>query len=392
MIAIKTYLRSDAKDKSYGYVWIKFYISGKKVNFSTKIQCLEKDWNPRTSRVLSSDKDSGDKNLIIKNFQSRIVNVIVKYRLKNKTLTREGFTKMFNRPDDYETFYQFCDDYLTEISNRTELSTLNTHKTAIEKLRLFAPELHFDDIDHNFIVNYFYSHLKKKLGNCDNTAYKNMTVLKKYVRAACKKGYMEENPFDDFKIKRTTSNYIYLEEDELKKLLTVYKTGNLSLKYYKSLQFFLYMCFSSQHIGDAKKMKIEQFGIDSFIYFRQKTRNSKPEPITVPISEVLKSLITDIAGHRKIGLLFDSLPADQTMNRFLKEIMKMEEVNIKKEVTHKTGRHTFATFYLDKTQRLNTLKDILGHSDIRETLIYAHVLEKSKKRSIECFDFFSDET
>jgi len=61
-----------------------------------------------------------------------------------------------------------------------------------------------------------------------------------------------------------------------------------------------------------------------------------------------------------------------------------------KAISHKTGRHTFATFYLDKTKDLNSLRDILGHSDIRETLMYAHVLERSKQKSINCFDIYKE--
>jgi integrase len=149
------------------------------------------------------------------------------------------------------------------------------------------------------------------------------------------------------------------------------------------------MCLSSQHVGDALPMKLEQFTETTFSYYRMKLRNSKPELVTVPISATLQDLINTIVGFRKHGKLFEKLPAEQTMNRYLKTICEREDVNIIKKVTHKTGRHTFATFYLDKTKDLNSLRDILGHSDIRETLIYAHVLERSKQKSIDCFDIFS---
>jgi integrase len=210
------------------------------------------------------------------------------------------------------------------------------------------------------------------------------------VNAAIKAGYMDENPFKGFAIKRTKANYTYLEENELKRLLVLYRSGELEPKYHKTLQLFLYMCFGSQHIGDALPMKLEQFNEKTFSYYRKKLRNSKPELVTVPISGSLQELITSIVGYRKIGKIFEVMPADQTMNRFLKTICERDDVLIKKIVTHKTGRHTFATYYLDKTKDLNSLRDILGHSDIRETLIYAHVMESSKQRNIDCFDVFRE--
>lgn len=385
MITIKLYQRLEGLDKSSGFIYVSFYTNREKVHFSTKVDCLKKDWNDKKMRISLSDKNAPDKNLILEKILSRINDVIVKYRLRNKVLTRAGFIKTYNRPDDFENFYAFCDDYKKQVSKRVELVTLNTHRTVLEKLKTYAPELHFDDITLDFVAD-FYSHLRKEIKNNENTAYKNMSVVRKYVKAACKAGYLDENPFDEFHILRTKANYTYLEESELKLLLKLYKAGDLDLKHYQTLQLFLFMCFGSQHIGDARQMKIEQFSNVSFTYYREKLRNRKPEPIVVPVSKSMRTILTDIVGNRKKGFVFDKLPADQTMNRYLKEIAEL--AGVKKHITHKTGRHTFATFFLSKVPDLNTLREIMGHSDIRETLIYAHVLEKSKQRGIKCFDVF----
>ena len=385
MITIKLYQRLEAKDKSAGFIYVSFYVNREKVHFSTKVSCDAKQWNATKMRVSASDKNAADKNLILEKTLARINEVIVKYRLRNKVLTRAGFIKSYNRPDDFENFYAYCDDYKKQVSKRVELVTLNTHNTVLEKLKVFSPDLHFEDITLDFVAD-FYSHLRKKIKNNENTAYKNMSVLRKYVKAACKSGYLDVNPFDEFHILRTKANYSYLEESELQLLLKIYKAGNLDLKLYQTLQLFLFMCFGSQHVGDARKMKIEQFSNVSFTYYREKLRNRKPEPIVVPVSKSMRTILTDIVGNRKQGFVFDKLPADQTMNRYLKTIAEL--AGIKKHITHKTGRHTFATFFLSKIPDLNTLRDIMGHSDIRETLIYAHVLEQSKQRGIKCFDVF----
>lgn len=385
MITIRLYQRLDSKDKSRGFIYVSFYINREKVHFSTKVECQAKHWNEEKMRILSAEENAADKNLILENIKARINNVIVKYRLRNKQLTRVGFHKAYNRPDDFDNFFAFVEDYKKTVSKTVELVTLNTHDSVIDKLKAFAPDLHFDDITLEFLTD-FYSHLRKKIKNCENTAYKNMSVIRKYVKAAFKKGYMDENPFDDFSIIRTKPNYTYLDEEELRLLLKYYKEGDMDIKHYKTLQVFLFMCFGSQHIGDALQTKIEQFNNVSFTYFRKKNRNRKPEPVTVPVSEALRKILTDIVGNRKKGYIFEGLPAEQTMNRYLKEIATA--AGIKKHITHKTGRHTFATFFLSKVPDLNTLREILGHSDIRETLIYAHVLEISKERGIQCFNTF----
>lgn len=199
---------------------------------------------------------------------------------------------------------------------------------------------------------------------------------------------MLHNPFENLKVKsRTSSGFTFLTEDELNKLLKLYKANNISPNKHKVLEFFLFLCFSSLHVTDAKNLQIQQIGKRTFTYFRVKNRNSKPEPITVPLSEPLKALINKLKGERKEGKLFESMIADQKINEYLKEIAKCAGIN--KPLSCKAGRHTFATIFLQKTKDLTTLKEIMGHSDYRETLIYAHVLEESKQEGMKIFNSFS---
>lgn len=384
MINVNTYLRKYS-DNSSGIVWVSFYVQRQKVNFSTKVVVETKNWSEKKCQVTAGDKQAGDKNLIIESILARINNVFVKYRLRDKKLSRDIFIREYNRPSDYDTFFDFVKDYMKKISHRTELSTLNTHMSVIRKIQEFNAALTFDDINRDWLDIYF-SHLRRELDNNANTAYKNMAIIKKYVLAAFKAGYMTENPFEDWSIKRISSNCVFLTEEELTSLVVLYNSGELEYKLHKTLEFFLFLCFSSLHVGDAKKLKLEQFTDDTFTYFRMKLRNSKPEAIRIPISEPLKKLLSNIAGTRKKGPLFEVIQADQTMNRNLKDIAAIAEID--KPITHKVGRHTFATIYLRKTKDLAALKELLGHSDIKETLIYAHVMDESKREGVQCFNGF----
>mgnify|MGYP000186980126 FL=1 len=384
MKSIKIYLRKYNNDTS-GIVWISFYVQRQKINFSTKVTVEVKHWNEKKSIVAAGDKQSADKNLIIETILARINNVFVKYRLRDKNLSRDLFLREYNRPSDYATFFDFVRDYMKKISHRTELTTLNTHMSVIRKLKEFNTDLIFDDITRDWLDIYF-AYLRRELDNNANTAYKNMAIIKKYVLAAYKAGYMTENPFEEWSIKKITSTCIYLNEEELAKLVALYNTGELEYKLHKTLEFFLFMCFSSLHVGDAKKLQLEQFSEDHFTYFRMKLRNSKPEPIQIPISDPLKNLLSKIVGTRKKGPLFEVIQADQTMNRNLKDIAAIAEID--KPITHKVGRHTFATIYLRHTKDLAALKELLGHSDMKETLVYAHVMDESKREGVQCFNSF----
>lgn len=379
------YLRQ-LKNENEGSINLKFYIKGERVVIASKIHVNIKDWNDKTCRVKSSDKKYSDKNLILENILARINNVDVKYRLKDKPITRDLFLRNYNRPDDFQTFHAFCEDFIRDYRKRIEVTTYRMHLSVLAKFKDFDPNIHFDDLNANLFEKYVY-YLKKKLNNNDNTAHKNLAVLKKYVLQAIRAGYMETNPFTEFRVKQSRPNVSFLDEEELKLLFSFYRKDEYTeQKHKKALQFFLYMCFSSQHVGDARLMKIENFTNVNFTYFRLKLQHRKPEPITVPISTPLRMLLNDIIEDRTRGRLFEGLPSDQRMNIYLKDIAT--ELGINKNISHKTARHTFATIFLENNHNPKVLQDILGHSDIKQTMVYVHALEKTKQRGISCFDKF----
>lgn len=110
-----------------------------------------------------------------------------------------------------------------------------------------------------------------------------MSTIKIYVTAAYRKGYIEENPFQEFHIKRIKSDVDYLTEEELMQFVQLYYQRTLPEKLQLTLAFFLFMCFTSMHITDARMFCIEQVNNDVLTYYRVKNRNCKPEPIKIPM-------------------------------------------------------------------------------------------------------------
>ncbi len=49
-------------------------------------------------------------------------------------------------------------------------------------------------------------------------------------------------------------------------------------------------------------------------------------------------------------------------------------------------RHTFATRLVRKGAALNVVQQLLGHSDIRMTLRYAHVVQTDKAAAVDLLD------
>ena len=47
------------------------------------------------------------------------------------------------------------------------------------------------------------------------------------------------------------------------------------------------------------------------------------------------------------------------------------------------SRHTFATLQLEHGTDIYTVKDMLGHTNVRTTQIYGHIVDPSKRKAAE---------
>lgn len=69
--------------------------------------------------------------------------------------------------------------------------------------------------------------------------------------------------------------------------------------------------------------------------------------------------------------------AESTIQRALKKALR--KANIKTPGSCHTFRHSFATHLLEEGVPINVVQELLGHSDVKTTMIYMHVLKSTFK-------------
>ncbi len=62
------------------------------------------------------------------------------------------------------------------------------------------------------------------------------------------------------------------------------------------------------------------------------------------------------------------------VQRLLKQAVR--EARIDKRVGYYTFRHSFATHLLESGYAIRTVQEVLGHKDVKTTIIYTHVLNR----------------
>lgn len=122
---------------------------------------------------------------------------------------------------------------------------------------------------------------------------------------------------------------------------------------------------------------------DEYIIFRN-TKNKKERK--VPIPDPLKKIIKQMRGDKKItkiGRIFPDYDKDYVSRKFKKYFKKAGFPEIR---LHDL-RHTYASLLIMNGVDIYTVRELLGHSGISVTQIYAQLNDTHLKNAIKKIDF-----
>ena len=118
-------------------VYVSFYIRREKIEMSTKTKVNIKFFDKDKGVVKNSDPFASDKNLIISNTVASINNVFVKYRLRERDLTKSLFWKEYKTQRTGKDFWTFCKEYQKLKFQELARASQKLHKSSLQKLKDF---------------------------------------------------------------------------------------------------------------------------------------------------------------------------------------------------------------------------------------------------------------
>lgn len=371
-------VRNDGKAPLY----VNLSLSGERVRIHLDIHVSLKEWDPQKQRIRGTSREVRDKNLIIANTVARINEILVETRLRGERLDKERFLFKYHNPGSGSSFIKYAFERLDRIRTAIEYETYRHHVTAIEKLRAYAPDLSFADIDQDWLRVYS-AYLRKELGNAPGTIAKNLSIIRAHYMAGIRDGRTDRNPFEAYRMPRSEPRVTFLTEDELMDVCKAYKLHILQDPDHQAVQLWLFMAFTGMHISDVRELRIEQIYNDEIHYRRKKTKVA----VSVPLSAPARELIKFYAGDRNNGFLMSDMPSDQWFNRRIK--LAMAKIGINKNMSAKSARHTFATIFYRRTKDIGTLSSLLGHTSVRHTMVYTHIIHDARAEGMSTFDSFA---
>jgi site-specific recombinase XerD len=265
------------------------------------------------------------------------------------------------------TLFSFWEEQLTLWVNEKEENTLKSYRSALKMLKSFNSKLNFGDLTYNTIQK-FDLFMAKEKGNAVGGRFVKHKCLKSIINQAIMKGHMKDNPYRFFKIKASTAQRAFLSIDEVKLLLNMELPEN-DIVLQKTRDYFVFAAMTGLRYSDLVGLKFGNIKADPDAISLVMTKTKKQ--VIVPLVSPAKAIIEKYNKHTIRTALTNVFPYvdNQVLNRNLKELMKLSGIN--KNLTFHVSRHSFASTHIQLGTSLIHLRDLMGHSKITETQVYA---------------------
>jgi site-specific recombinase XerD len=208
----------------------------------------------------------------------------------------------------------------------------------------------------------------------NNTAVKYIKNFKKIIRICISNGWLDKDPFVNYKSKIREVEREFLSIGEID---DIYSKNFINQRLGLVRDIFVFACFTGLAYIDVKQLTLSNIsiGIDGgrWIYtHRQKTETASRIPLLPIPEEIIQKYATHPICLNEERLL--PILSNQKMNAYLKEIADVCGIN--KELTFHIARHTFATTVtLSNGVPIETVSKMLGHTNLKTTQHYAKILD-----------------
>lgn len=234
---------------------------------------------------------------------------------------------------------------------------------------------------------------------------KEYAMLKAVFNEAVERGIILEknNPFKKIEkphTKQKKEKVRGLTLEERRKLITILR--NTDIQYSEQMLISMY---TGMRMGEINALKVSDinFNFNKITISRTVSTGEKGQVMisdttktptgqrTIPLTADVKKLFADVIGDKESGFIFikdeNKLISTNMVNcqfKRLRDKFNFIDESIEGKIDLHSLRHTYATMCIEAGMDANTLKTLLGHTDIRITMnTYADVFNAHRDTQID---------
>ncbi|MBP6661632.1 MAG: site-specific integrase [Paludibacter sp.] len=365
-------------------IFIRVTVNGERIEFSTKRFTTSEKWSVEGKRMKGTSAESKATNSYLDTLKAKVYDyqqqliredeVVNAENMRNKIMGVEKRKHMI-----VGIFQNHNNEIRALIGKDYAAATLVRYETSLKhtvdfmKWKYRISDIDIKKIDHEFITSYEF-YLKSVCNCCQNTASKYIKNFGKIIRICLANGWLDKNPFINYKGKEVEVERAFLSMEEIETMLNKeFVSDRLNLV----KDIFLFSCFTGLAYADVKKLSRKNigFGVDGerWIFINRTKTDTRSN---IPILPIAAFILDKYEDHPQVVNQEKLLPilSNQKMNSYLKEIADVCGIN--KELTYHIARHTFATTVtLSNGVPIESVSKMLGHKNLKTTQHYAKILD-----------------
>jgi integrase/recombinase XerD len=223
------------------------------------------------------------------------------------------------------------------------------------------------------------------IGKSDATKSRIVASLRCYYRVLISKSIVTDNPVNSIKVKKAERKLPgVLDSNEIVLLLSQPDSSDYKGIRDKAMLELLYA--TGIKVSELIDLKVSDVNLQIGIIHLHNDKKERIIPIypaaVKSIADYLVNVRPAIVLEETVDRLFTNMTGTNMSRQGFWKIIKhyAETAGIKKDITPHTLRHSFAAHLLENGAKLSDIKEMLGHTDISSTQIYAQLM-KSKYTS-----------
>jgi integrase/recombinase XerD len=218
------------------------------------------------------------------------------------------------------------------------------------------------------------------LEKSESTKVRIIASLRSYFKFLKEIDIIAENPAESIKLKKVKPKVLgVLDSDEVLHLLSQPDTEDFKGIRDKAMLELLYA--TGIKVSELLQVKVTDINLNIGILHLKTQNKERIVPIypaaVKAISEYLQNVRPAFVSEENQDILFTNISGQPMSRQGFWKIIKFyaKKAGIKEEITPQTLRHSFAAHLLENGAKLQDIKEMLGHSDISSTQIYAQFVK-----------------
>lgn len=280
---------------------------------------------------------------------------------------------------------QAYENYLSKVKQASE----NTISSYMRDIRQFSEWMQLggtSDVLNATQANVrdYLLHLQEE-GKSGATASRSLASLKNFYAYVVSSGFLESSPVSsDIHVKRGEKKMPQILTGKEVELL-LEQPACVDPKGYRDKAMLEVMYATGMRVTELISLNVEDVNLNLSVVKCHSGRKSRVIPLypaaqkalAVYMSDVRGTMISDISEEA----LFVNVGGTRMSRQGFWKILKyyQAKAGIEKEITPHTLRHSFAVHLLENGADLGSLQELMGHSDISSTQLYAHMINQKIK-------------